>query len=266
MDFLNISDKTFFITGVANKKSVAYFSAKALEQNGAKLLFSVQRAEQIAQVKKLFPDTLDNEIFIIDVEKEETIECAVAELEKRKVKFDGFLHSMAFANLLEPKPFHETSWQDYQQADRISCFSLTLLSGAFKDLLKDEASVVTISISDTMATSYGFLGPIKAALDNSVAYLAKSFSEFSRVRFNAVGAGPLKTSASAGIPGYIDNYIFAEKLTLRKQALKTIEVANTVAFLMSPVSSGINGTCVRVDAGLRCNGFDGEVVSIVANH
>ncbi len=265
MDFLNIKDKTFFITGVANKKSVAYFSAKTLMENGAKLFFSVQRQEQVKQVIKLFPETLEEEIFIIDVEKEETIDAAVDSLSEREIRFDGLLHSMAFANLMEPKPFHETTWEDYQQADRISCFSLTRISGAFKDLLREDASVVTISISDTMATSYGYLGPIKAALDGTVAYLAKSFSDFSRVRFNAVGAGPLKTSASAGIPGYIDNYIFAEKLTLRKQALKTTEVANTVAFLMSPVSSGINGTCVRVDAGLRCNGFDQEVVSVVAN-
>ena len=263
MNFLNIVDKTFFITGVANKKSVAYFCAKVLAENGAKLLFSVQKEEQIEKVVKLFPGA---EVFVIDVEKEETIEAAVKELTKREVRLDGFLHSMAFANLMEPKPFHETKWEDYQQADRISCYSLTRLSGAFKDLLKEDASVVTISISDTLATSYGYLGPIKAALDNTVAYLAKSFSDFSRVRFNAVGAGPLKTSASAGIPGYIDNYIFAEKLTLRKQALKTLEVANTIAFLMSPVSSGINGTCVRVDAGMRCNGFDQEVVGVVANH
>ncbi len=263
MDFLNISEKTFFITGVANKKSVAYFSAKVLQENGAKLIFSVQNEEQISKVQKLFGES---DIYIIDVEKEETIEAAVNELSGKGVKLDGLLHSMAFANLMEPKPFHETKWEDYQQADRISCYSLARLSGAFKDLFNPEASVVTISISDTLATSYGFLGPIKAALDHSVAYLAKSFSEFSRVRFNAVGAGPLKTSASAGIPGYIDNYIFAEKLTLRKEALKTSEVAQTIAFLMSPVSSGINGTCVRVDAGMRCNGFDQEVVKVVANH
>ena len=262
MDFLNVKDKTFFITGVANKKSVAYFSAKVLESAGAKLLFSVQKEEQIAKVNKLFPDC---DVLIIDVESEETIEQAVKSLSEKNIKLDGLLHSMAFANLLEPKPFHETKWKDWQQADKISCFSLTRLSGAFKEFFNEDASVVTISISDTLATSYGYLGPIKAALDNTVAYLAKSFSEFSKVRFNAVGAGPLKTSASAGIPGYIDNYIFAEKLTLRKQALKTDEVGRTVAFLLSPASSGINATCVRVDAGMRCNTFDQSVVSVVAN-
>lgn len=263
MDFLNVNEKTFFITGVANKKSVAYFSAKVLEDAGAQLIFSVQKEEQISKVEKLFPNS---EIFIMDVEREETIEQVATKLRGRGTKLSGLLHSIAFANLLEPKPFHDTKWEDWAQADRISCFSLAAISGKFKDLFEEEASVVTISISDTQATSYGYLGPIKAALDTSVAYLAKSFSEFSKVRFNAVCAGPLKTSASAGIPGYIDNYIFAEKLTMRKQALKTTEVADTVAFLLSPRSSGINGTGIRVDAGMRGNTFDQEVVKTVTDH
>lgn len=263
MDFLNVNEKTYFITGVANKKSVAYFSAKVLEDAGAKLIFSVQKEEQISKVEKLFPNS---EIFIMDVEREETIEQVASKLSERGTKLAGLLHSIAFANLLEPKPFHDTKWEDWAQADRISCFSLGAISGKFKDLFHEEASVVTISISDTQATSYGYLGPIKAALDTSVAYLAKSFSEFSKVRFNAVCAGPLKTSASAGIPGYIDNYIFAEKLTMRKQALKTTEVADTVAFLLSPRSSGINGTGIRVDAGMRGNTFDQEVVKTVTDH
>jgi enoyl-[acyl-carrier protein] reductase I len=113
------------------------------------------------------------------------------------------------------------------------------------------------------SVSYGYLGPIKAALEHAVIYLAKSFSEFSRIRFNAVCAGPLKTSASAGIPGYVNNYLYAEKLTLRKEALKTPEVANTALFLLSPASSGINATGVKVDCGMSCNYFDQDIVNKV---
>ena len=54
-----------------------------------------------------------------------------------------------------------------------------------------------------------YMAPVKAALDSSLAFLAKSFSRFSRVRFNAVSPGLLKTSASAGIPGYVDSYLYA---------------------------------------------------------
>ena len=258
MDFLGIKDKVFFISGVANKKSVAYFSAKTLIEAGAKCLFSVQKAEQIDTVKKLFPDS---PVFVLDVENKDHLTHLQIEIKKHTDKIDGYLHSLAFANFSEgPKPFLETKREDYLQAAQISCFSLVETAHALKEILTPDGSIVTISISNTKATSYGYLGPIKAMLDATVPYLAKSFSEFSKVRVNAVGAGPLKTSASAGIPDYIDNYLFAEELTLRKQALETQEVANTVAFLLSPRSSGINASTLLVDAGMSCNYFDQKIV------
>ncbi|AYF44359.1 oxidoreductase, short chain dehydrogenase/reductase family protein [Halobacteriovorax sp. BALOs_7] len=258
MSFLNFENKLFLITGVANKKSVAYFSAKTIIENGGNCVFTVQSEEHQAKLKKLFPDSKS---YIVDVTKEEQIKELAINLKNDEVKLDGMLHSIAFANLANPRPFHETSWEDFAQATQISSFSLVQLSNELAALFEHEASVVTISISDTKATSYGYMGPIKSMLETTCSYLAKSFSEFSQVRFNSVCSGPLKTSASAGIPGYIDNYIFAEKLTMRKQALKTQEVANTVAFLLSNASSGINATGVLVDCGMKSNHFDQEVVS-----
>lgn len=259
MDFLGVAGKTFYIAGVANKKSVAYFSAKTLIENGARCLFSVQKPEQVDAVKKLFPDSA---IFVFDVEKDQSLS---SEIKKHTDKLDGFLHSLAFANFSEgPKPFHETKREDYLQAAQISCFSLVEISNALKEIFTENASIVTISISNTKATSYGYLGPIKAMLDATVPFLAKSFSEFSQVRVNAVGAGPLKTSASAGIPDYIDNYLYAEQLTLRKKSLETQEVANTVCFLLSPRSSGINASTLLVDAGMSSNYFDQNLVKAFA--
>lgn len=258
MDFLGLQGKVFYIAGVANKKSVATFVAKTLIENGAQCLFSVQREEQLESVKKLFPDS---PVFICDVENKTHINELFRHVQRVAGKLDGYLHSMAFANFSEGlKPFHETKREDYLQAAQISCFSFVESANALKELFNPDASLVTISISNTRATSYGYLGPIKAMLDATVPYLAKSFSAFSRIRVNAVGAGPLKTSASAGIPDYIDNYLYAEELTLRKAALETQEVANTVAFLLSPKSSGINATTVLVDAGMSCNTFDQSVV------
>ena len=77
-----------------------------------------------------------------------------------------------------------------------------------------------------------------------------------------MNAGPLKTSASAGIPGYLESYLYAEKLTFRKQNLTTQEVANTAVFLLSPASTGINGQGLVVNAGMDRNYFDKEVVSL----
>ena len=139
------------------------------------------------------------------------------------LKLDGVLHSIAFANYSEGiKPFHETKREDFLQATQISSFSLVELARISKPFLRDNSSVVTVGISSTEVTAenYGYMAPIKASLETSVRYLAKSFSKDSNVRFNSVNAGPLKTSASAGIPGYLINYMYAEKLTFRKRLFR----------------------------------------------
>jgi enoyl-[acyl-carrier protein] reductase I len=158
-------------------------------------------------------------------------------------------------------PFHETLRADFLQATAISAFSLVELARALKPHLRRDASVVAIGISSQVtAANYGYMSPIKAALESASRFLAKSFSTDTEVRFNTVNAGPLKTSASAGIPGYLENYLFAEKLTFRRRAVTTQEVADTAVWLLSPRSSGINAQGIVVNAGMDWNYFDEAVV------
>jgi len=259
-DFLELSDKTLLVLGVANRKSVAYHVGRTLEEAGARVLYAVRDAEQRNRVLKLLED---REILVCDVERPEEIARLGDEIAARFGPLHGMVHSIAFADYAGgPKAFHETGKAEFLRAFDISCYSLLAVSNALQDVLDPDASVVTISISTTrMASeSYGYMAPIKAALDSSLAFLAKSFSAFSRVRFNAVAAGMLKTSASAGIPGYVDAYLFAEQVIPRHRAVQTQEVANAAAFLLSPRSSGINAQSLVVDAGMSINYFDKEIV------
>ena len=260
MDFLGLLGKTLLVFGVANKKSVAFAVARTLEEAGAKVVYVVRSQERRDSLAKLLAD---REVYVCDVEFEDQILRLRDELNGAGHKFAGLLHSIAFADYEGGlKPFHETPKRAFLRAMDISCFSLTAVSNALKDLLEPDASVVTVSISTTRMASenYGYMAPIKAALDSSLAFLAKSFSQFSRVRFNAVAPGLLKTSASAGIPGYVDSYLYAEQVIPRKAALETQEAANVAAFLLSPRSSGINAQVVVVDAGMSINYFDADVV------
>lgn len=264
MSFLQLEKKKIIVFGLANKKSVACVIAKTLVQEGAEVIHVVRSEERKAAAEKLFPQS---RVFICDVEQEENIIAVrdqIRDLLAEDEKIDGIVHSIAFANYSEGfKPFHETKQQDFLQAANISCFSFISIANHFKDLLDKQASMVTISISTTRmaAENYGYMAPIKAALDSSLAFLAKSFSAFSEIRFNAVSPGLLKTSASAGIPGYVDSYLFAEKAILRKRALTTQEAADTALFLLSPRSSGITTQTIVVDGGMAVNYFDRELVT-----
>lgn len=262
-DFLQLTGKTFLVAGVANKKSVAWFVAKSLEEQGATVVYSV-RSE--ARKQSLATLLAGKPVFLCDVEQEGAAAKLAAEVAAAgHAPLHGLVHSIAFANYSEGfKAFHETKRADFLQATAVSAFSLVELANAFKPHLAPKASVVTIGISSLLVTpdNYGYMGPIKAALESVSRFLAKSFSADSEVRFNVIGAGPLKTSASAGIPGYLESYLYAEKLTFRKRNLATQEVADAALFLLSERSSGINGTTLVVDAGLGSNYFDKDVIRL----
>jgi enoyl-[acyl-carrier protein] reductase I len=259
-DFLQLAGKNLLVFGVANRKSVAWHIAEVLRAADAQVVYVVRSQERRESVQKLVGGA---PVYVCDVEFEDQISQLAAELAARREIFHGLVHSIAFADYdAGPRPFHETTKTAFLRAVDISCFSLVAICRALKEQLARDAAVVTVSISTTRMASenYGFMAPVKAALDSSLAFLAKSFSSFSEIRFNAVAPGLLKTSASAGIPGYVDSYLFAEQATLRKRAVETSEVANLAAFLLSPRSSGINAQRVVVDAGMSTNYFDQEIV------
>ncbi len=260
MTFLGLKDKTVLVAGLANKKSIAWFVHQALAEESARIVHVVKTRELADEVRKLVGHS---PIFVCDVSRQEEIDRLAVELSAQRIALDGFVHSLAFANYSNGvRPFHETERADFLEAVDISCFSLVALVRALTPLFTPRASIVTLSISHTQlaAESYGYMAPVKAALDAAVVFLAKSLAERDELRVNSVKAGPLKTSSSAGIPGYLDNYLFAEMATLRHRALTTAEVANAVLFLLSERSSGINAQGLVVDAGLGVNFFDRAIV------
>lgn len=254
---MKLAGKRYLVTGVANKKSVAWATAKLLEEAGAEVVYTVRSAARKESTAKLLAG---REVHVCDVERQSEIDALGKALADKPL--DGILHSIAFANYAEGfRPFHETRREDFLQAVDISCYSLVALSRALQDQLIEGASVVTISISTTTmaAENYGYMAPVKAALDSTVVFLARSFAERG-VRFNAVRAGLLKTSASAGIPGYLESYLFGEQATFRGRGVTTAEVGETAAFLLAPASSGINGQGIVVDAGMGSGYFDKQLV------
>ena len=267
MPGLLLEGRNVLVAGVANKKSVAFAVDRVLVENGARVVHVVRDGAIAADVRQIFAAMGGaRDVLTCDVRVPSQIEALpelLAQLATPCAPLHGFVHSIAFANYERGlQPFHATAREDFLAAVDVSCFSLTAMTRALVPCLAEDSSVVTLSISDTAlaAESYGYMAPIKAALETSVVFLAKSLAQHG-VRVNAVKAGPLKTSASAGIPGYLDNYQFAEAATLRHRALQTSEVAQVVAFLLSPLSSGINAQGLVVDAGMGHNFFDKEIVA-----
>lgn len=261
MDFLQLAGRTVLVLGLKNRKSIAWQTGRMLTEAGARVLYAVRNQDRVAAAAKLAGE---DSILVCDVEHQDQIDRLQQEVAERTDQLHGIVHSVAWADYSAGwLPFEETPREAFLQAVNISCFSLMAVARAFRPLLdKASGSVVTVSISTTRmaAENYGFMAPVKAALDSAVCFLAKSFSRDTEVRVNAVCPGLLRTASSAGIPGYVDSYLFAEQATLRGRAVETEEVASTIAWLLSPRSSGINAQRIVIDAGMETNYFDSRIV------
>ena len=259
MNYLGVQGGRFLVCGLANRRSVAWHVGQALMAEGASVVYTVHSEERRRAVEDIAGGA---PVYVCDAERPEAFEDLAAVAGSAHGPFAGLVHSIAYARY-SGKAFHETRREDFLQAALVSAFSLVELARALRPHLEPGAGVVAVSISSLTVTpaAYGLMSPVKAALEGIVRHLAKSYSG-AGVRFNTVNAGPLRTRSAAGIPGYMDNYLYAEKLTFRKKALETREVADAVLFLLSRRASGINGAGLTVDAGHGLNGFDEEVVRL----
>ncbi len=259
-----LEGRRVLVAGVANKKSVGWQIGERLVAEGAQVAWSVRSEARREQLRGKLPG--NGPVFVCDVAQEGQIEALAETCAVEFGRLHGLVHSIAFADYSGgPKPFHQTDRAAFLAAVDVSCYSFVAMGGAFAPHLEPDASLVTLSISttDMAAENYGYMAPVKAALDSAVVFLAKSLATLGDVRVNGIKAGLLKTASSAGIPGYLESYLYAERATLRGRGLATAEVADTALFLLSPRSSGINAQGLIVDAGMGHNYFDREIVSRV---
>ena len=132
MNFLQLEGKSIVVFGVANKKSVAYFIAKTLEEAGANVIYVVRSIQRKEQLTKLFPNA---PIYICDVEHQEEIDALAKQLESHG-KLAGIVHSIAFASLDDLKgDTVQTSREGFKMAMEISAYSLIAVANAAKDIM-----------------------------------------------------------------------------------------------------------------------------------
>ena len=253
-----LKDKRGIIFGVANKRSIAWATAQALHQAGARLAFTYQGERLKDNVEALtkaeMPDSL---LIACDVTKQEEVDETFEQIGAEFGRLDFLIHSIAFA----PR---EALEGDYLKTDRdafltaleISAYSLTQLARAAAPLMTDGGSIVTMTFhgAEKVYQGYNVMGVAKAALESSVRYLAADLGP-QHIRVNAISAGPIQTLSARGVSGLSTMMKHhAERAPLRRN-VEASEVGNTAAFLCSSLSSGITGETIYVDCGYNIMGI-----------
>jgi enoyl-[acyl-carrier protein] reductase I len=253
---MDLAGKRVLVTGVITKDSIAFATAEQLQRCGAEVVLTgFGRARRLTErAAGRLPVT--PEVLELDVNREEDYAPLVAALRERWGGVDGVVHAVAYApedalggNFLNTPPASAMA------AFQTSAVSLKQLSAALLPLMRDGGSVVGLDFDATVAWPiYDWMGVAKAALESTARYLARDLGPHG-IRVNLVSAGPLKTVAAGGIPGFerlADAW--GRQAPLSWDVADPSPVAQAICFLLSGWSRAITGEIVHVDGGFHAMG------------
>jgi enoyl ACP reductase len=255
-----LEEKKLLITGVLTPQSIAFNAARLAQEQGAEIaLTGFGRAMSLTQkTARRLPETPD--VLEMDANDQTQIEGVADELKRRWGKLDGFLHAIAFA----PEDalggaFMTTPWESARTAFQTSAFSLKAIASSMVPLMTAGGSIVALDFDASVAWPiYDWMGVSKAALEAVARYLARYLGP-QGVRVNLVSAGPLRTMAAKGIPGFdILAASWGKRAPLGWDVTDPEPVARAIAFLLSDWSKGITAEIIHVDGGYHAIGAELE--------
>ena len=241
------------VVGVANGDSIAFGCAAKLRAFGADIALTYLNEKARPHVEPLGEQLGCSMLMPLDVTRPGDIETVFDTIRRNWGSLDFVIHSIAFA----PKDdLHgrivDCSQAGFLQAMQVSCHSFIEMAHFAEPLMNPGGALITMSYygADKVVNNYNLMGPVKAALESSVRYMAKELGE-KQIRVFAVSPGPLRTRAASGI-GHFDELIdMAVTRSPGHRLVDIAEVGRAVAFLVGGGASGMTGDVIYVDGGLH---------------
>src|ERR671934_1013314 len=256
-----LEGKKILVTGVLTPASIAFAIADAAQREGADIVLTsfgrvMSLTEKSARRMKPTPEILE-----MDVNNQEQVDALAKKLEDRWGRLDGFVHAIAFApaDALGGN-FLTAPWESVQNAFRTSSYSLKAMAQSLSPLMAQNGggSIVTLDFDNSTQAwpFYDWMGVCKAALESVTRYLARDLGKY-HIRVNALAAGPLRTMAAKGIPGFekFEN-TWGQRSPLGWNSDDRAPVAKMACVLLSDWSTATTGEIVHVDGGYHAMGAE----------
>ena len=256
-----VDGKRALVVGVANKRSIAWAIARRLDAEGAQVALTFQGERVEKDVTKLAGELSNQPVPVVpmDVIDEAQMDAAVAAAAEQMGGIDILVHAVAFARADDlGGRFLATDIDGFHLALDISAWSLAELSRRVEPHMQAAGggSIITLSYvaAERAVPGYNIMGVAKSTLESIVRYLAWDLGE-DQIRVNALSAGPVRTLAARGIPGFGDMTAMAAMKSPLRREIDADEVADAALFLASPLARAVTGETLHVDAGYHAMGL-----------
>ncbi|MEG2279812.1 MAG: enoyl-ACP reductase FabI [Comamonas sp.] len=248
----SLAGKKGLILGVANERSIAWGCTELARAQGAEVVVSCLNEKARKWVEPL-TSPIGAELMNCNVEEPGELEALVQHAVDKFGKLDFVIHSIAWAPLDDLQgDVVDSSREGFARAVSVSCHSFAELAKLCAPHMPDGGSMLSMSYlgSGEAVPNYGLMGPVKAALESMVRYMAMELGP-RNIRVHAVSPGPILTRAASGI-AHFDGLMATAQAKAPLQRLVTLEeIAQLSAFLCSDAASGMSGQTIYVDGGVH---------------
>ena len=250
---LSLEGKTAFVFGVASEDSIAWAICQQLAAAGVTLYLGYQKRfmSRVFQLKDQLPSI--GGVYPLHVASDATTQeffDAFAQ-DHPGTKEDILIHAIGFApRACFDRPILFVEGDDINTAMTISANSLQRCLKHALPYLNPGSSTVTLTYAaaNRYVPNYGIMSMAKAALECWTRELACHLGPEGH-RVNAISSGPIRTIAAGGIPGFDRILDHVEANAPLRRNVSQQDVAGATLWLSSPLSSGVTGQCIYVDAG-----------------
>ena len=251
-----LEGKKILVTGVLTEASIAFSAARLAQEQGAEvLLSSFGRMLPITQkISQRLPKTA--EVIELDAASDEDLAALAGRVKETIGSLDGIVHAIAFApQTALGGNFLETEWSDVSTAVQVSAYSLKSITMSAHSVLNNPSSVVGLTFDASVSWPvYDWMGVAKAAFESTSRYLARYLGK-DGIRVNLVSAGPLRTTAAKGIPGFATmEELWTDRAPLGWDLSNTEPAAKALVALLSDWFPATSGEIIHVDGGLHSTG------------
>jgi enoyl-[acyl-carrier protein] reductase I len=252
-----LEGKTALIFGVANDHSIAWGIAQAMHAEGASIGLSYAMESLERRVKPLAESIQSTFVEMCDVTSDEAIDQVFSKAAEQLGTIDILVHAVAFANREELLGrYSDTTRDGFRTAMDISVYSFTALARAARPLMKRGGSMLTMTFygSQKVVPRYNVMGVAKAALEASVRYLAADLGP-EGIRVNAISAGPVRTLAAAGIPGFKKMHREFAQIAPLREGITSEDIGNAAVWMVSDKAAKTTGEVLYIDSGYNILGL-----------
>ena len=252
----SLEGKKGLVVGIANANSLAYGCALAFRRLGAELAITYLNAKAEPHVRPLAEELGSQIIVPCDVREPGQLESVFDRVGREWGRLDFLLHAIAFA----PKEDLHSRVVDCSQAGfalamDISCHSFIRMARLAEPLMSAGGCLLTLTFygAEKVVEHYNLMGPVKAALECTVRYMAAELAP-KGIRVHAISPGPLKTRAASGIDDFDDILEKAAARAPTHHLVNIDDVGAVAAFLVGDWARSMTGSTTYVDGGYHIIG------------